>query len=536
MAIISSDAIYSNKVGGTPEALVRDNSNLSSINYVELKGDQDIFAISDSVLFDIRTDKFEKIYSNSDIKFSSIVNYNSQIWLGSELGFGYLNNSKFEHIVNNEPYVASPDAIYYRKNKVFMADEKGLSLTGWSNLSVNPYLKDRYDDLYMKTINIDLGIYISEKISLDSLIYLSLYNSSTSGIASFDISSNIKLNSLLLTNKEMTENGFYFVVPDIAIDKKRNLWAISNNNKMKPLTVFYNEVSRNISVEESGYILSNESNKISVDNFNRIWILSPSGLVMYKYTGDAMNPDKEIWIEEDIDPGITTRIPFDINVSPRNRLWILTSIGLIHKDLQVSETNPVISTGPLGSQSNLYPYFPSIPFNDYSRIRFDPRDNVWVTTRSSGVYVLTEDGDYWPSINGLNTSNSNLLSNHVNDISFDSKQGLAYIATDKGVSIVRIPFADKKKSYKSVEIFPSPFIIPNMKPLTISGLKDDSSIKIMSLNGLVFRSINKSDIKGYQAFWDGRDDEGNLVGSGIYLIAIYSNKASLIEKVAVIRE
>ena len=536
LAIISSDAIYSIKVGGAPEVLVRDNSNLSSINYIELKGDQDIYAISDSVLFDIGTDRFEKIYSNSDIKFSSIVNYNSQIWLGSELGFGYFNNSKFEHIVNNEPYVASPDAIYYRKNKVFMADEKGLSLTGWSNLSVNPYLKDRYDDLYMKTINIDLGIYISEKISLDSLIYLSLYNSSTSGIASFDISSNIKLNSLLLTNKEMTENGFYFVVPDIAIDKKRNLWAISNNNKMKPLSVFYNEVSRNISVEESGYILSNESNKISVDNFNRIWILSPSGLVMYKYTGDAMNPDKEIWIEEDIDPGITTRIPFDINVSPSNRLWILTSIGLIHKDLQVSETNPVISTGPLGSQSNLYPYFPSIPFNDYSRIRFDPRGNVWVTTRSSGVYVLTEDGDYWPSINGLNTSNSNLLSNHVNDISFDSKQGLAYIATDKGVSIVRIPFADKKKSYKSVEIFPSPFIIPNMKPLTINGLKDDSSIKIMSLNGLVFRSINKSDIKGYQAFWDGRDDEGNLVGSGIYLIAIYANKASLIEKVAVIRE
>ena len=536
LAIISSDAIYSIKVGGTSEALLQDNIYLSSINYVEIQGDQDFFAISDSVLFDIGTDKLEKIYSNSDLKFSSIINYNSQIWLGSELGFGYFNNSKFEHIVNNEPYVASPDAIYYRKNKVFMADEKGLSLSGWSNLSVNPYLKDQYDDLHMKTINIDLGIYISEKISLDSLMYLSLFNSSTSGIASFDISSDIKLNNLLITNKEMTKNGFHFVVPDIAIDKKRNLWAISNNNKMKPLIVFNNDISRNISVEESGYILSNESNKISVDNFNRIWILSPSGLVMYKYTGDIMNPDKEIWVEVDIDPGITTRIPFDINVSPRNRLWILTSIGLIHKDLQVSETNPVINTGPLGSQGNLYPYFPSIPFNDYSRIRFDPRGNVWVTTQSTGVYILTEDGDYWPNVNGLNSSNSNLLSNNVNDISFDSKQGLAYIATDKGVSIVRIPFADKKISYKSVEIFPSPFVIPNMKPLTINGLKDDSSIKIMSLNGLVFRSINKSDIKGYQAFWDGRDDEGNLVGSGIYLIAIYANKASLIEKVAVIRE
>ena len=82
----------------------------------------------------------------------------------------------------------------------------------------------------------------------------------------------------------------------------------------------------------------------------------------------------------------------------------------------------------------------------------------------------------------------------------------------------------------------NPYIIPNIKPLTIDGLKDNSSIKIMSLNGLVFRSINKSDIKGYQAFWDGRDDGGNLVGSGIYLIAVYNNYGSLIEKVAVIRK
>ena len=58
----------------------------------------------------------------------------------------------------------------------------------------------------------------------------------------------------------------------------------------------------------------------------------------------------------------------------------------------------------------------------------------------------------------------------------------------------------------------------------------------MSLNGLVFRSINKSEVKGYQAFWDGRDDEGNLVGSGIYLIAVYNNNESLIGKVAVIQK
>ena len=131
---------------------------------------------------------------------------------------------------------------------------------------------------------------------------------------------------------------------------------------MKPLTVFSSSGSKNISVEESGYILSTESNKITVDNFNRIWVVSSSGLVMYKYNGNVLNPNEEIWLQEKIDPGITSRIPFDINVSPRNRLWILTSNGLIHKDLQVSDTNPVINTGPIGSQGNIYPYFPSILF------------------------------------------------------------------------------------------------------------------------------------------------------------------------------
>ena len=537
LSIISSDKAYSIEIGGLPQVLVTDEINLSSINHVAVRANLDFIAISDSGIFEIGMGKIEKLYSIGDIKFSSVINYNSQIWLGLEVGFGYYTNGKFEHIVDNGPYVISPDVIsYYGENRFIIASKKGVSLSGWSNLSVKNYQKQNYDKLKIENINIDMGGKISEIMPLDSLIYLGFYNSTTSGIASFDLSNNLKLDNLFLTDREMTNNGFHFNVPDIVIDRKRNLWAISGNNKMKPLTVFNSSGSKNISVEESGYILSTESNKITVDNFNRIWVVSSSGLVMYKYNGNVLNPNEETWLEEKIDPGVSSRIPFDINVSPRNRLWILTSIGLIYKDLQVSDINPVINTGPIASQGNIYPYFPSILFDEFSRIRFDPRGNIWITTQSSGIYMLTEAGDYWPDINGLNTSNSNLLSNHVNDISFDSKEGLAYIATNKGISIVRIPYADKKKSYKSVEIFPSPYIIPNIKPLTINGLKDNSAVKIMSLNGLVFRSINKSEVKGYQAFWDGTDDEGNLVGSGIYLIAVYNNNESLIEKVAVIQK
>ena len=125
----------------------------------------------------------------------------------------------------------------------------------------------------------------------------------------------------------------------------------------------------------------------------------------------------------------------------------------------------------------------------------------------------------------------------MSDVTFNAEEGLAYIATNKGVSIIRIPFSEEKKSYNNVEIFPSPFMLPNDKPLTINGLMDNSEVKIMTLNGVVLRTISKEDIKGYQGFWDGRNKQGDYVGSGVYLLAFYNQEgASSIKKIAVIRK
>ena len=42
-----------------------------------------------------------------------------------------------EHIVEDGPYVVSTDVIFsHRENKFIIASKKGVSLSGWSNLSV----------------------------------------------------------------------------------------------------------------------------------------------------------------------------------------------------------------------------------------------------------------------------------------------------------------------------------------------------------------------------------------------------------------
>ncbi|MBC8345196.1 MAG: hypothetical protein H8E56_02950 [Candidatus Marinimicrobia bacterium] len=538
LAVVTPQAIYSIQLNKNPVPLVTNQSEFSTIRSIAVRGLLDYMAVTDSAIYRIGTDTFEKQFSDAGFHFSDIKITNSSTIIGTNLGFAQFDESTLNHVAGNEPIVSAPQVISMTSdNQLIMANANGISLSGWYNLSTSAKATGYSTQLNLEKIPIDLGNRVSRiNLGKDGFVYMGLIHSTSAGIVALDVSNGIKAHQLYFPKTQSTEDKT-FIVSGIALDGKENIWGTSGNNYNQPLSVFNGSLSRHFSINESGGILSNGSNAIAVDNFNRIWIGSPSGLVMYKYSGNVMDPTSEIWVEERVDPGITIRVPLDINVSAKNRLWILTPIGLIHKDLQVSDTNPVSQTGPTATNGELFPYFPNVVFNSHSRIRFDPRGNVWVTSETDGVHIVTENGEYWPDINGLNERNSNLLSNHVNDVTFDNEEGMAYIATDKGVSVIRIPFAEEKKSYSSVNIFPSPFRIPSSIPMTVEGLKDESSLKIMTLNGEVLRSISNSDVQGYQAYWDGRDASGQLVGTGVYLIAVYDKSgASTIEKVAVIRE
>ena len=542
LALVTDKAIYSVALGEYPVALIREDDNIKSVKSISVISNQQFSAISDSIIFDVRTDRLKAVFTDPNVKFTGIISDQNGTWVGNQTGFGHIDGQEFEspfnHIAENGPSVQSPEAIQFIGNDQWiMASKNGLSLTGWFNWSASPVSTELNENLNIQKSPIHLGAGISNIIFHSGKIIVGLDYSSSAGMVSIDISNGLTLDKLFYPKKLSYGLEYLYSVKDMSIDGKDNIWVISDNSENEPLSVFSGNDNRPILIAESEGNLNKNAQTITVDNFNRVWMGSPSGLVMYKYSGDVLNPSAEVWTTEDVNPGMPKRNPLAINVSDKNRLWILTSVGLLYKNIQFSETNPISETGPLGNNNELYPYFPNGVFDRESKIRFDSRGNVWVTSQMDGVHIITENGEYWPDINGLNTSNSNLLSNHVNDVTFDGEEGLAYIATDKGISVIRIPFAVEKKSYSSVGIFPSPFRIPDAQPMTIEGLKDNSSLMIMTLNGQVIRKIPNSEVLGYQAFWDGRDSKGRLVGSGVYLIAIYDQKgASSMEKVAVIRK
>ena len=61
----------------------------------------------------------------------------------------------------------------------------------------------------------------------------------------------------------------------------------------------------------------------------------------------------------------------------------------------------------------------------------------------------------------------------------------------------------------------------------------------MTLDGKVLRNVFSNGLQndGQQLKWDGKDDRGNYVETGVYLLMIYSNDGeSTIEKITVINE
>ena len=156
---------------------------------------------------------------------------------------------------------------------------------------------------------------------------------------------------------------------------------------------------------------------------------------------------------------------------------------------------------------------------------------------TQGVHILLNNTTYWPTINGLRTSNSPLLSDEITDIAFDVNKNLAYISTSKGINSLRIPFGIEKENFSKVTVFPSPFFIPSDNMLRVDGLPYETNMIVMTLDGKVIKKIENRglSIDGDQLAWDGRDDKGFYVSSGVYLLALYGpNGSNSMEKITVI--
>jgi len=533
--ILSSSAIH---------RLSRESSLITiknSLDLPHLKGlvifNKNIYAYSNTSIFHIEDNEDLLLYTDQNLHINAVVKGHKFLWLATNFGIGRYGDNNFNSLIHNQPILNNPDILELHNNILIIANKNGIAIEGWLNYTTLIPPKINSSNFKISTLNYDLGEKITKSLMREDLLFLSFINSQTAGIVSLDLTNDqlplvSKYNPYINQNSSNSSYSFN----DMVFDKQNNLWALSSDNLNYPLSVFSKSQFKHFPSTSLQNNTIDGNKSVVVDNYNRIWMSSTTGLLMYNYSGDVLNPQSEEWVNVPVIDGINRRA-LNYAVSKDNTLWVITNYGLIYKKLRAQDDQPVIETGPLSSSGNITPFFQNIPFDKDSKIYFDPNENLWITSNLSGVYVLDSKNEYWPSINGINSSNSNLLSNKISDIKFNSKEGIVYIATDLGVSKFKIPFKNEIKKTNAITIFPSPFRIPSIRPMIIDGLPQGSSVQIISLNGNDIKTLDQNQINEYQAAWNGMNGKGVYVESGVYLILIINKKhgISTIKKIAVIK-
>ncbi len=321
-------------------------------------------------------------------------------------------------------------------------------------------------------------------------------------------------------------NPNFLVVTDAERDSKGNIWILNLQSAgAYPLSMIdpngdsYNFEFNNPKITENELAFH-----LEIDQFDTKWFAITSGdLGLYYFNENGTNDistDDITGVIRSSD-GLQSSSITALELDERGSLWVGTNTGVSIIPDPSNPTSRITTVNALRQQA-------------VTAIAVDPLNQKWVAT-VQGLFHLSEDG-----INVLdqyNSENSPIPTNDIKSLSFDDKNGIAYVGTDFGLTALKTISVRPKDSMDELFLYPNPVVLGNNNTrITIEGLIANTSIKILTVSGKLIREFTAPG--GNIAFWDGKDDEGNFVPSGVYLLIAYDEDGAntATGKIAVIRE
>jgi ligand-binding sensor domain-containing protein len=322
----------------------------------------------------------------------------------------------------------------------------------------------------------------------------------------------------------------FLVVTGLAEDSKNNLWFLNygaadrkNLAILTPDSTYYHfliPATLNLDVEAQTNLV--------IDQYDTKWYISNDqknhGLIYFNENNTFTDPsdDKSAFVQN-----LNTEFVNSVVVDKRGDVWVGTSLGVN----VITNTYTITTTqNPQLSISSVF----TLRQQNINCILVDPLNQKWVGT-NQGLFLVDQDGTNLLSV--YNSKNSPLLSDIILNLAIDQNTGTIYVSTDAGIISLKTTSVKPVDSFSGLHIYPSPFKLKNdNKNLTIDGLIADTDIKILTISGKLVREFSSPG--GRIAFWDGRNDGGSLVSSGIYIIVAYDKEGNSVAsgKIAIIRQ
>lgn len=306
-------------------------------------------------------------------------------------------------------------------------------------------------------------------------------------------------------------------VGGMAYDEDGNLW-VSNPWSSKPIVV--RKKNGDWHAFSPGSLLGGNlllADMLVADNGDK-WILRPrgNGILVY-HSGSALeSADDDTYMVLNNQPG-TGGLPapdvYTIAKDHDGQIWAGTSRGLgVYYD-----PGSVFSGSAIDAQQILIEQDGNVQVlletESINAIAVDGANRKWIGTQSSGVYLVSPDGQ--EQVHHFTAENSPLPSNTILSLAVDGTTGEVYFGTDRGIMSYRSDATEGAEESTCATVFPNPVRETHTGPIAITGLVSDSEVKITDVSGnLVYRTQSL----GGQAIWNGNDMSGRRAATGVYLV------------------
>lgn len=217
--------------------------------------------------------------------------------------------------------------------------------------------------------------------------------------------------------------------------------------------------------------------------------------------------------------GAAVSTPYCIVEDKDGRIWIGTAAGPLYVN------NAAALMADATFQRPLVPRNDGTNYGDYLMaservycIAVDHSNRKWMGTESNGLFLVSADGT--TILEHLTTDNSALLSNKVYSVAVDPNSSRVYVGTENGVMIYNSLSSPAADDYSEVVAYPNPVRPEYTGWITISGLMQDSMVKICDAAGNV---VYQGTANGGTLVWDGCNRNGERVRTGIYYVMASTN-------------
>lgn len=323
----------------------------------------------------------------------------------------------------------------------------------------------------------------------------------------------------------------YPVVPFLKQDGEGNIWILNFDAANTNVLLARTPDNRYVRFSTGDGLRDQEVTVLEIEKTltsDRIWVGTfTSGVSVLDHKGTVLNKnDDNLEDELDLDDNLLSNRVTSIAQDREGYVWIGTDKGLNY-------------WFGGGGANDRFCY--SLINDNVQIVRVDPRNNKWIGT-SAGITVLAGEDNC--STTHYTIEDSPLVGNFVTAIAFNTNTGDAWIGTTTGLSRFRTPYTEPKPDLSQLKGYPNPFLLDeqtgacsSQTGFHITNLAEESAVRIYNVAGELIRDYPTEQVPGAQVCWDGRDDSGQLVPSGVYLFVAFveSSGASKVGKVAVVR-